>query len=116
MEKGEDALCGTHVARESHYTRMTRLARVADKDRSTLQNFVILHPDNQNFASVEGAVRFLTWVNKKLTASLEWNVGAEKSDMLAELQSFHPDLVAACRWVSFYESFLNSVPKAGNVR
>lgn len=46
---------------------------------STLENFAVLHPDNQNFASIE-----------------EWNVGAEKSDLLAELQNFHPDLVAVC--------------------
>lgn len=45
----------------------------------TLQNFVALHPDNEKFASVE-----------------DWNVEAKKSDLLAEFQNFHPDLVAAC--------------------
>ena len=90
--------------------------RVADEDRGTLQNFVILHPDNQNFASIEGAGRFPTWLYKKLTASSEWNVGAKKSDLLEELQNFHPDLVAACRWVSANEFFLNPMPKTGSVR
>ena len=36
----------------------------SDANRGTLQNFVMIHPDNPNFASVEGAGRFLMWVFK----------------------------------------------------
>lgn len=66
--------------------------------RSTLQNFVAIHPDNQKFASIEGVCSGLRQAYKRLTACLsEWNVGAKNSDLLAEYQSFHTDLVAACR-------------------
>ncbi|KAI9795932.1 MAG: hypothetical protein M1833_006580 [Piccolia ochrophora] len=44
----------------------------------TIQNFVAIHPDNNQFGSIE-----------------EWNVNAKTSDVLQEFQSFHPDLVAA---------------------
>ena len=32
-EKGEDALCGTHVVRESTYIRMTRFVKVVNKNK-----------------------------------------------------------------------------------
>ena len=38
-EKGEDALCGTHVARESTYIRMTRFAMVVNKNREHAPKF-----------------------------------------------------------------------------
>ena len=80
--------------------------------RGTLQNFAALAPDNQKVASVEGACWILTWVFKELTAFLsEWNIGAKISDLLAEYQSFHPDLIAACRCVPANESFPQSSVK-----
>lgn len=53
-EKGEDALCGTPVARESTYIRMTRFARDINENKKHAPNFVAIHPDNENHASIEG--------------------------------------------------------------